>query len=549
MSGGPLKTSIFVQITLFFSFFWIFPPVGVQAQESLPFMEEAPSTKKMERTPENIKAGETIYIKRCLPCHGEKGASDGAAAIYLNPRPRDFTRGMFKIKTTALDAAPTDEDHFRIVTRGIPGTAMPSWQTLLSEEERWQVIFYEQETFFPEDRKDPAKRPAPITLSAEPPNDAESIKKGDELFHGKGTCFVCHGNEGRGDGPLATTIRDIWDNPQLPRNFTKSWQFKGGRDPKDIYTRMTTGILASGMPSFKDILTDEERWHIAHFVRSIQKDLKQGKSDIKPKKISGEIPVDPNDPIWKDVEYLDVPMSGQVTVPPRNQNPSIDLLTVRAVYNDKEIAFHIEWDDRRADITHQDPPPPQAPGTEGYTTYPVMYPAENRPTGYRDAIAVQMAVKIPNSPELPHFVAGSPDKPVNLWYWKADWNEDPSKPTPVEMLISKGHKKPAEPTKIQNVMGKGVFKEGQWKAVLKRPLVSDDPTTITPIEAGYAIPVSFQAWDGLNGEVGTQRSLSSWSFLVIEKPIPKEAYGYTVGAVLLFVGLEVFLIRKVKRKA
>jgi mono/diheme cytochrome c family protein len=529
------------------AFFGIALSNQAMAQESLPFMEEAPPTKKIERTADNIKAGEQIYIKRCLPCHGVQGASDGAAAVFLDPRPRDFTKGIIKIKTTVGDAPPTDEDHFRVVTRGVPGTAMPSWKTLLSEEERWQVVFYEQETFFPEDRRDPAKRPAPITIPAEPANNAESIKKGDEIFHGKAACFVCHGMKGRGDGPLAPTMRDIWGNPQLPRNFTKSWQFKGGRETKDIFIRMTTGIFASGMPSFKETLTDEERWQVAHYVRSLQKDLKPGKSDITPKKVVGEIPLDPNDPLWAGVDYIDVPMSGQVTVPPRMQNQSIDLMEVRAVYNDKEIAFHLMWDDRRADLTHQEPPAPPVPGSEGYTTYPVMYPPENRPVGYRDAVAVQMAVKIPNSPELPHFVAGSSDKPVNLWQWKADWNEDTSKPTPVEMLISKGHKKPAEPTKIQNVMGKGVFADGQWKAVLKRPLVSDDPATVTSIEEGKAIPVAFHAWNGMNGEVGFQRSISSWAFLVIEKEIPKSAYGYTVGFMLLAIGLEFFIIRKVKK--
>lgn len=520
----------------------------VLAQESLPFVEEAPPTKKIERSLENIKAGEKIYQKRCLPCHGVKGSSDGPAAVYLDPRPRDFTRGIFKIKTTLLDAPPTDEDHFRIVTRGIPGTAMPSWKTLLSEDERWQVIFYEQQTFFPEDRKDPSKRPAPIVIGAEPPMTPESIKKGDDLFHGKAGCFVCHGNGGKGDGPIATTMRDIWGNPQLPRNFTKSWQFKGGRDPKDIYTRMTTGIFASGMPSFATQLTDAERWDIAHFVRSIQKELKPVQSDIKPKKISGTISLDPNDPLWNSVDYADIPMSGQVTVPPRLQTPQIDLMTVKAVYNSKEVAFLLVWDDRRANTTHAEPPPPPVPGTEGYTTYPVLYPSENRPTGYRDAVAVQMAVKIPDSPELPHFVAGSQDKPVNLWYWKADLNEDPSVKTPVEMLISKGHKKPPVPTKIQNVMGKGVFKDGQWKAVLKRPLVSEDPTSITNIEPGKAIPIAFHAWDGNNGEVGTQMSISSWYFMVIEKEVPKEAYAYTLGMIILVIGLEFFVIKKVKSK-
>jgi mono/diheme cytochrome c family protein len=527
-------------------------PSFALAQESLPFLEEFPPTKKIERTAENIKAGQGIYIKRCLPCHGEKGDGTGAAAQYLDPRPRDFTKGVFKIKTTVLDGAPTDEDHFRVVTRGVPGTAMPSWRTLLSEEERWQVIFYEQQTFFPEDRKDPAKRPAPIVIGAEPPSSPEAIKRGEAIYNdgAKAGCFVCHGAAGKGDGVLAPTMRNIWGEPQLPRNFTKSWQFKGGRNPKDIYTRMTTGILASGMPSFATTLTDAERWDVAHFVRSLQKEFTPAtKSDIKPKKVSSEIPVNPDDPFWNGVDAIDVLMSGQVTVPPRMQTPAVDMMTVRAVYNDKDVAFHLTWDDRRSNTSHQEPPASPVPGTPGYTTYPVLYPAESRPTGYRDAVAVQMAVKIPNSTELPHFVAGSQDKPVNLWMWKADWNEDATQKSPVEMLISKGHKKLPEATNIQNALGKGVFKDGQWKVVIKRPLVSEDPASVTNIEAGKPVPVAFHAWEGTNGEVGFQRSISAWFFLVIEKEIPKEAYAYTFGMILLAIGFEFFLIRKVKSKA
>jgi mono/diheme cytochrome c family protein len=525
-------------------------PMAGWAQESLPFGAEEPPTNKPPKSPEMIAAGKKIYEQRCLPCHGEKGASDGAAAVYLDPRPRDFTLGLFKIKTTIGEAPPTEEDHFRIVTRGIPGSAMPSWKSLLSEEQRWQVIYYER-TFSPE--FDKAASAKTVTMGAEPPSSPESIKKGDEIFHdsAKAACFICHGQEGRGDGPLGPVLRDKMGNPVLPRDLTKSWLYKGGNEVKHIFTRITTGIFFSGMPSFEDKLTEEERWNVAHYVKSIQKNLRDFKDVVmKPIRVEGEIPLDPNAPLWEEMgktgTYYDVPMSGQVTLPPRLQTQQVDLMTVRVAYNDKEIGFHLEWDDRSQNTSHTDPPPIEKKAADAYATFPVLYPAENRPTGYRDGVAIQMAVQIPDSPALPHFILGQMGKPVNLWHWKADWNEDTSKPTPVELLIATGTKAEPVPLKTQNVKGKGVFSNGRWRVVMTRPLVSDDPRSVTPIEPGEFVPVSFHAWEGTNGEVGLQRSISSWYYVLIEKDIPVGVYGWSIGGIIFAAALEIFLVRKAK---
>ncbi|MBI1726685.1 MAG: c-type cytochrome [Candidatus Rokubacteria bacterium] len=92
-------------------------------------------------TAESLERGKAIYVKRCLLCHGEKGDGQGPVAPYLDPRPRDFVTGSFKLRTTQSGEPPTDEDLFRVVTRGVPGTAMPGWTTL-SEQERRLVIAY-----------------------------------------------------------------------------------------------------------------------------------------------------------------------------------------------------------------------------------------------------------------------------------------------------------------------------------------------------------------------------------------------------------------------
>src|SRR3989338_11069433 len=49
------------------------------------------------------EAGKKVYEKKCAWCHGWTGAGDGPAADFLNPRPRDFTSGIYKYKTSNLE--------------------------------------------------------------------------------------------------------------------------------------------------------------------------------------------------------------------------------------------------------------------------------------------------------------------------------------------------------------------------------------------------------------------------------------------------------------
>src|SRR5947209_5320945 len=57
-------------------------------------------------------------------------------------RPRDFTRGIFKFRSTpGKDSLPSDADLFITVTHGLWGTAMPTWEEI-SGRERVAVIQY-----------------------------------------------------------------------------------------------------------------------------------------------------------------------------------------------------------------------------------------------------------------------------------------------------------------------------------------------------------------------------------------------------------------------
>jgi len=503
--------------------------------------DEIPS-KKAPTTPDAIAAGKKLYERRCMPCHGEHGDGNGPAADVMDPRPRDFTRGLFKIRTTAHNELPTDEDLYRTISRGIPGTGMPSWKRLLSEDERLDVIAYVK-TF--SDKFKDAPPPKMIPIGAEPPSSPELIKKGKELFTGKAACFTCHGMEGRGNGVLAPAMMDVWSNPIYPRNLTKSWLYKGGNDTKDIFLRISGSFNGTFMPSFLESLSEEERWSIAQYVKSLQRPKPEGSQVvIGSRKVKGEIPVDPASPVWQGVESTDVLMSGQVHVPPRNQSPTVDVVRVQSVYNDKEIAFRMTWDDRTENRVNEENDRTKQMETPIFTeTYPVLYPPSVRLKVLRDSLALQFPVKPPQGPEKPHFFLGDAGKPVNLWQWKADGDV-------VEELNARGYKTPAarQPDPSQQATGKGVFTDGVWRVVIKRPLTTADAANdVQFAPGGPLIPVAVHVWDGANGETGLRRTISSWYFVVLKTDVPAGVYASSVVAVVLAAGVEWWLIKRTRR--
>ena len=78
-----------------------------------------------------IKKGKGLYTNRCLSCHGPSGMGDGPAVASLEHRPSDLTRVLSGQTDGAL-----------LWKIGRRGSAIPSYEKTLTEEERWQVIHY-----------------------------------------------------------------------------------------------------------------------------------------------------------------------------------------------------------------------------------------------------------------------------------------------------------------------------------------------------------------------------------------------------------------------
>ncbi|MHC4611595.1 MAG: c-type cytochrome, partial [Planctomycetota bacterium] len=239
-----------------------------------------PDKPMPEATPEFVDKGQRIYFRRCSFCHGLLGDGEGPAAQYLDPRPRDFTLGTFKFRTTQSGELPTDEDLFRTVSRGLPGTGMQAFDSDLiknglSEEERWAVIAYIK-TFaleFEDPELDPVATGKVIALpSNRPAFSEELVAEGKKVFE-RAKCWECHGKLGRGDGQKSFDRKDDWGFPIRIRNVTHPWKIKAGSEVEDIYMRFSSGISGTPMPSFVKALKEEERWQLANFIKSLQHEL------------------------------------------------------------------------------------------------------------------------------------------------------------------------------------------------------------------------------------------------------------------------------------
>jgi cytochrome c oxidase cbb3-type subunit 2 len=223
----------------------------------------AVSVMSIPQTEAQVERGKLVYARRCAGCHGVNGDGNGPVATFLDPRPRNFTVGSFKFRTTPSGSLPTDGDLYRTLTRGVRWTAMPTWHEV-PEKDRIAVIAYVKtfSTRWKEERPEP-----PVVIGDPPRATPEGVARGKALYT-QAKCFQCHGDDGKGDGPSAGELQDDLKFPIRPTDFTRG-QFKGGGDVRDIYRTMTTGLDGTPMPSFADSLSDDERWAISYYVLSL----------------------------------------------------------------------------------------------------------------------------------------------------------------------------------------------------------------------------------------------------------------------------------------
>jgi mono/diheme cytochrome c family protein len=208
--------------------------------------------------------GKAVYDARCVECHGTTGKGDGPSAAFLTPRPRDFTTGKYKIRSTESGSVPSDDDLIGSVRRGLYGTAMPGWDRILSDGDIADVVQY-LKSLSPQFA---GQTPTPIAIAEGLPSSPASITRG-QLAYEKLQCGKCHGTDGRGTGAVTDAFEDEWRMPLLAADLTEPWTFHGGATSRDIYLRFRAGMTGTPMPSFADSASDAEMWDLANYVVSL----------------------------------------------------------------------------------------------------------------------------------------------------------------------------------------------------------------------------------------------------------------------------------------
>lgn len=501
-------------------------------------------SRTLAKSPELLDLGKRTYTKQCQACHGPAGDGAGEAAYLLYPRPRDFTRAQFRLVST-WESVPTDEDLYRTISRGMPGSAMPSWGHL-SEEERWGLVHYVKAfSKRPLDTR-PARDPdadgnggeGPLAVPPEPPYDAAAQARARELF-AQG-CAGCHGPMARGDGQQQQT--DSSGYPTRPRDLTAG-VFKGSPEAEQVYRRIVLGLPGSPMPQ-SGYLHGADAWALVNFVRSLSSDEQREKVEMKRFRIVApqvdELPGHPDAAVWSKATAVNLHL---MPLWWRARRPEI--VTVRAVHDGERGAFLLSWDDDTPDAT------------------------SIRPQDFRDAAAIQFSL----DDDPPFFAMGEATRPVDIWMWKSErqadlepvfqeldkvypnigidsypnllrspleqptrraltlesdptfvtaWGAgnivaDPTRRSAAEDLHARGFGTlRARPVKDQAVVAFGRYQTGSYSVQFTRELHTGRDQSVS-LRPGSRTAVGFALWNGSAGDRDGKKSVTIWQELYLER--------------------------------
>lgn len=238
-----------------------------------------------------LNLGRTTYLEYCVQCHGYEGKGDGPSSKGLIPPPRNLTQGLYKFANVPYGEAPHDEDFYRIIRGGLKGSAMLPWDI---SDERLDAVTQYIKTFAPEFWTDAEGKTlgTKVEIAADPfgaDKKAEAIAIGKKVYHLTAQCTTCHrGYETKADivemskktdSPikLADLPEDLYQLKNqdgeynykvTPPDFTYH-ELRSITDLNSIVQRLAYGVTGSGMPGWKDVVTDEELWAAAYYVQDL----------------------------------------------------------------------------------------------------------------------------------------------------------------------------------------------------------------------------------------------------------------------------------------
>jgi mono/diheme cytochrome c family protein len=511
--------------------------------------------------------GQKLYIQHCAGCHGVNGDGNGAAAVFLFPKPRSFRIGKYRLVSTE-NSVPSQSDLDALLVRGMPGSSMPSWAHLKPEERallvqevyrltgegargRYIENLKKEQGLTDEDikaadvqeeiagfvrNKTTAGEPAAVPKI--PAADAAAIARGKELFARQG-CASCHGNEGKGDG--VKKMIDDEGYPTRPRDLTRGI-YKGGSDPASLFLRIARGMPGTPMPSSPS-LSESQVVDTIHFLRSLSTEEERQAPILRREKIVvplvATLPADSDTRAWRAATPAQIRLA-----PLWWRDDAVPTIQVQAVHDGRSIAFRLEWDDPTPDL--------HAAKVEAF----------------KDAVALELV----RGPDEPFLGMGSATTPIDLWMWDADRGQPggeledvnprvvvdlypftekvpesaefsrpgartsdqadialPAKavgnqitraaphPTGGSSLAAGG---PGSTTfrlaKSQLVSASGRWSQGRWTVLLRRALSVPSPDDGIGLVPGQTASVAFAVWEGSHRDRNGQKQVSIWQDLVLQ---------------------------------
>ncbi len=109
---------------------------GIDPQNVIKEIPPEPQT-----SPESLRNGQALFMASCAGCHGAEGKGDGQQKMVTTLGypviPRDLTAGLFKGDSTS-------EELYQRMVAGLPGSPMPSYTGIFTQEQIWDLIHYVQ---------------------------------------------------------------------------------------------------------------------------------------------------------------------------------------------------------------------------------------------------------------------------------------------------------------------------------------------------------------------------------------------------------------------
>jgi DMSO reductase family type II enzyme heme b subunit len=423
--------------------------------------------------------GKELYDGFCARCHGIDGDGKGEAGNFTYPKPRDFTSGIYKFRTTPSGEPPIDDDIKRIILRGIPGTSMTGWAGKFSDDELDAMVEY-LKSFAEETFEFPGE---PFEVGEPPPVTEERLKQGEEIFE-KAKCWECHGKFGRGDGEKGWQegFKDDWGERIYPTNLAHSWELRHGADVKDLYRTLTAGFDGTPMASFQDAYSDDIRWNLSHYLKSLQIERKFD-AIVRGLKVEN-LPSATDHSLWDTADHIDIKMEGKKLF----GFPFIPMITnmrVRVLYTETETAIMLEWIDKKPDKGDDDFPP--------------------------DAIRLQFPIRIPGKTTEPNINSRVNKNLVNLWYWTSSDNKAS------ELNATGPREYHINAQENNNLTAFSTYKDGLYRVIIKRAINTKDENDITFLFDKH-IPFTIVAYDGQHNEEGNRGAISTVHYFILKSP-------------------------------